>query len=53
MGQAGGGVILKVSMAVECLISSVFPAKAVTQIHPERLVGFVWTPAFAGETGWN
>ena len=30
---------------------TVFPAKAGTQIHPERLVGFIWTPAFAGETG--
>jgi hypothetical protein len=32
-------------------LSSVFPAKAGTQIHPERLVDFTWTPAFAGETG--
>jgi hypothetical protein len=31
--------------------SSVFPAKAGTQIHPERLGGFTWAPAFAGETG--
>ncbi|WP_281360067.1 hypothetical protein [Caulobacter soli] len=31
--------------------SSVFPAKAGTQVHPERLVGFTWAPAFAGETG--
>ena len=31
--------------------TSVFPAKAGIQIHPERLVGFIWTPAFAGETG--
>ena len=29
----------------------VFPAKAGTQIHPERLVSFTWAPAFAGETG--
>jgi hypothetical protein len=29
---------------------SVFPAKAGTQIQPERLVGFTWAPAFAGET---
>ncbi len=29
---------------------TVFPAKAGTQIHPERLVGFTWAPAFAGET---
>jgi DNA-binding response OmpR family regulator len=28
--------------------TSVFPAKAGTQIHPERLLGFIWTPAFAG-----
>jgi hypothetical protein len=28
----------------------VFPAKAGTQIDPERLVGFIWAPAFAGET---
>jgi hypothetical protein len=28
----------------------VFPAKAGIQIHPERLVGFIWAPAFAGET---
>jgi hypothetical protein len=27
-----------------------FPAKAGTQIQPERLVGFTWAPAFAGET---
>jgi hypothetical protein len=31
-------------------IEPVFPAKAGTQIHPERLVGFTWAPAFAGET---
>jgi carbamate kinase len=30
--------------------TSVLPAKAGTQIHPERLVGFTWAPAFAGET---
>jgi hypothetical protein len=30
--------------------TAVFPAKAGTQIHPERLVGFTWAPAFAGET---
>jgi hypothetical protein len=30
---------------------SVFPAKAGIQIQPERLVGFTWAPAFAGETG--
>jgi hypothetical protein len=30
--------------------TSVFPAKAGTQIHPGRLVGFTWAPAFAGET---
>jgi hypothetical protein len=30
---------------------SVFPAKAGTQIQPERPVGFTWAPAFAGETG--
>jgi hypothetical protein len=28
-----------------------FPAKAGIQIQPERLVGFIWAPAFAGETG--
>ena len=28
---------------------SAFPAKAETQIHPERLVGFTLAPAFAGE----
>ena len=28
----------------------VFPAKAGIQIHPERLGGFTWAPAFAGET---
>ena len=28
----------------------VSPAKAATQIHPERLAGFIWAPAFAGET---
>ncbi len=27
------------------------PAKAGTQIHPERLVGFTWVPAFAGMSG--
>ena len=31
-------------------LTSVFPAKAGTQIHPERFVGFTWAPAFAGET---
>jgi hypothetical protein len=31
--------------------SPVFPARAGIQIHPERLVGFTWAPAFAGETG--
>ena len=31
--------------------TSVFPAKAGTQIQPERLVGFTCAPAFAGETG--
>jgi hypothetical protein len=31
-------------------INPVFPAQAGTQIHPERLVGFTWAPAFAGET---
>jgi hypothetical protein len=30
--------------------TAVFPAKAGIQIHPERLVGFTWAPAFAGET---
>jgi hypothetical protein len=30
---------------------AVFPAKAGIQIHQERLVGFTWAPAFAGETG--
>jgi hypothetical protein len=30
---------------------AVFPAKAGTQIHPERLVGFTWAPTFVGETG--
>jgi hypothetical protein len=28
---------------------TVFPAKAGTQIQPERPVGFTWAPAFAGE----
>jgi hypothetical protein len=28
---------------------AVFPAKAGTQIHPERLVDFTWAPAFVGE----
>jgi hypothetical protein len=28
----------------------VFPAKAGTQIHPKRLVGFTWAPTFVGET---
>jgi hypothetical protein len=32
---------------------SVFPAKAGIQIHPERLVGFTWAPAFAGKTGFD
>ena len=27
------------------------PAKAGAQIHLERLAGFPWTPAFAGEIG--
>ena len=26
------------------------PAKAGIQIHSERLMGFTWAPAFAGET---
>jgi hypothetical protein len=30
--------------------TAVFPAKAGTQIHPERLVGFTWAPAFIGQT---
>lgn len=30
-----------------------FPAKAGTQIHPERIVGFTSPPAFAGEIGGN
>jgi hypothetical protein len=30
--------------------TAVFPAKAGIQIHPGRLVGFTWAPAFAGET---
>jgi hypothetical protein len=33
------------------LSTSVFPAKAGIQIHPERLVAFTSAPAFAGETG--
>ncbi len=32
-------------------LNPIFPAKAGTQIQPERLVGFAWAPAFAGETG--
>jgi hypothetical protein len=35
--------------SVAGLIHPVFPATAGTQIHPERLVGFTWAPAFAGE----
>jgi hypothetical protein len=31
--------------------TAVFPAKAGIQILPERLAGFIWAPAFAGETG--
>ena len=27
------------------------PAKAGAQIQPERLVGFIWIPAFAGTSG--
>ena len=30
--------------------TAVFPAKAGIQIHPERLMGVTWAPAFAGET---
>jgi hypothetical protein len=30
--------------------SSVSPAKAGIQSHPEPLVGFTWAPAFAGKT---
>ena len=30
--------------------TSVSPAKAGTQIQPERPAGFTWAPAFAGET---
>jgi hypothetical protein len=33
----------------EASLTSVFPAKAGIQIHPERLVGFIWAPAFAEE----
>jgi hypothetical protein len=28
-----------------CYLKSVFPAKAGTQIQPERPVGFTWAPA--------
>jgi hypothetical protein len=27
------------------------PAKAGTQVQPERFVGFIWIPAFAGISG--
>ncbi|KRA66182.1 hypothetical protein ASD79_02555 [Caulobacter sp. Root655] len=42
-------------LALSCFMeashpTSAFPAKAGTQIHPGRLVGFTWAPAFAGET---
>jgi hypothetical protein len=30
--------------------TAVFPAKAGIQVHQERLLGFTWAPAFAGET---
>ena len=33
------------------LPTSVSPAKAGAQIHPERVVGFTWAPAFAGVIG--
>jgi hypothetical protein len=29
------------------------PGEGRIQIHPERLAGFTWAPAFAGETGKN
>ncbi len=31
----------------------VFPAKAGTQIHPERWHDVTWAPAFAGEAGFD
>jgi hypothetical protein len=37
-------------MTTHTPLTAVFPAKAGIQIHPERLVGFTWAPAFAGET---
>jgi hypothetical protein len=33
------------------LLKPLIPAKAGTQIHPERVVGFTWIPAFAGTSG--
>jgi hypothetical protein len=35
---------------VEVLPNLRFPTKVGIQIHPERLVGFIWAPAFAGKT---
>jgi hypothetical protein len=48
MGGVRGGGVKGVCLGRK---SPVFPAKAGIQIQPERLVGFTWAPAFAGETG--
>jgi len=36
-------------LAAAATSTAVFPTKVGTQVHPERLVGFTWAPACAGE----